>query len=146
MTYEACCGIIGELETLSGGKGPGDQSIATLVDKTYLAMETLAQTFHTTITKVGILPRHLNDMQLRLTKLEMELRAKHFNSNPGKEEYTQVLSDFYTHYHDIMGHIRTAMETRDLDYDTPHILTWKGFVPLRDGEENPAEKLPPLTI
>ena len=146
MTYNACCELMGELEILTEGNGPGDQGVATLVDKAFQTMEELSQTFHTTITRVGILPRHLNDMQLRLTKLEIELRAKHFNG--GKENYAQVISDFYTHYHDIMGHIGTAMGTRDLDYDTPHILTWKGFVPLRDGEEKeyPAEKKAPPTL
>lgn len=148
MTYNACCELMGELETLTEGKGPGDQGVAALVDKAFQTMGELSQTFRTTITEVGILPRHLNDMQLRLTKLEIELRTKHFNGDLGKEKYTQVLSDFYTHYHDIMGYIETAMETRDLDYDTPHILTWKGFVPLRDEEEKeyPTETLPPPTL
>ena len=139
MTYSVCCELMGELETLTERSGTGEEDTATLVDKAYLAMEDLAQTFHSAITETGVLPRELNDMRLRLTKLETELHTKYFN-NADKGEYAQVLSDFYTHYGDIMGLIGTAMETKGMDYDQPHVLTWKRFMPLRDEEEKLKEE------
>lgn len=138
MTYSTCCELMGDLETLTERGGTGEDASTTLLDKAYLTIEDLAQTFHTTITEIGVLPRELNDMRLRLTKLETELRTKYFDG--ADSEYAQVLSDFYNHYSDIMGLIKTAMDTKGMDYDKPHILNWKGFFPLDKEKEEPAEE------
>lgn len=140
MTYSACCELMGDLETLTKRGGTAEETTSSLVDRAYLTMEKLGQTFHTTITEIGVLPRELNDMRLRLTELERELRTKYFNGDSESDEYAQVLSDFYIHYGDIMGLITTAMETRGMDYDQPHILNWKGFLPLDKEKEEPAEE------
>ena len=133
MTYNACCELMSDLETLTERGGTAEGTTSSLVDSAYHMIEDLARTFHTTITKIGVLPRELNDMRLRLTKLETELRMiEYFNSADN--------GDFYMHYDDINGLIKTAMETRGMDYDQPHILTWKGFVHLDKEKERPEEE------
>jgi len=143
MTYSICCALITDLETLTERGKTAEDTDTTLVDRTYSTIENtiedLAQTFHTTITQLGVLPRELNDMRLRLTKLETELRIKYFD-NADNGQYAEVLSEFYIHYGDIQGLIVSAMDTRGMDYDQPHILTSKGFFPLDKEKEEPLEE------
>ena len=139
MTYSICCELISDLETLMERGRTAEDTTTTLVDRAYSTIEDLAQTFHTTITEKGVLPRELNDMRLRLTKLEIGLRTKYFD-NADNDQYAQILSEFYIHYGDIIGLIVTAMDTRGMDYDQPHILTSKGFFPLDKEKEEPVEE------
>lgn len=139
MTYSICCELISDLETLMERGRTTEDTTTTLVDRAYSTIEDLAQTFHTTITEKGVLPRELNDMRLRLTKLEIGLRTKYFD-NADNDQYAQILSEFYIHYGDIIGLIVTAMDTRGMDYDQPHILTSKGFFPLDKEKEEPVEE------
>lgn len=139
MTYSICCELISDLETLTERGRTAEDTTTTLVDRAYSTIEDLAQTFHTTITEKGVLPRELNDMRLRLTKLEIGLRTKYFD-NADNDQYAQILSEFYIHYGDIIGLIVTAMDTRGMDYDQPHILTSKGFFPLDKEKEEPVEE------
>ncbi len=131
MTYKMCLDHINKLESILSNE-PKEIETHSLLERAHQAMEGLAEAFTPTVVEFGIIPRHLTDLQTRLVKLESELRAHYFDLEPKDSYYEETISNFYMHFNDVLGIIDSAMGTKGIDYDEPHVLTPKGLMPLRE--------------